>query len=273
MIPNKLLLRAATIMALTRGGGDGPYPTMAGAQVFDTKLKPITDLAQESMTPVVLVYTDADTRTNKDPNTKRSWKRNVALVIELALGSIGANGIEYAEADSELEALMDLFELEVETALQNPACPWAQHWSRLIKTIDQWEVTPFRSAEQSRRYAVRQILISCTIDTECAPQPTIGRPHVTKTIDENGAFIPGSLLPVPYLAPFEAAMLATEPVFESTRQLLTGAAHQPLVPALRSVFIKGDFIDPADPNRLPPGQTQGPDGRIEVEAHIEDLHK
>lgn len=272
MIPNRLLLRAATVLALTRGG-DGPYPTMAGEAVFDTKLKPITDIAQETMVPVILVYTDADARLNKERNATRNWKRTIDLVIEIAISSLGPDKAEWAETDAELEAILDLFEAEVETALMDVTNQWANYWRKLVRCMDSWESTPYRSAEQTVRYAVRQIHIECEVQTDCFPSFTTETPKFASLIDKDGKFIPGSLLPIPYLAQFESEVLANDELFKTTRDLLQGVTHQPVLPALKRIGLKIDAIDPADPNRLPVGQTHGPDGRIEVEAMIEDLDK
>lgn len=271
MIPNRLLLRAATVLALTRGG-DGPFPTMAGEAVFDSKLMPVADISAETHLPVILVYTDADKRRNKDTNAARTWERKLELVIEIAISSIkpGAQA-EWAETDAELEATLDLFEAEVETALFDPTSPWSAHWRKLIKSFESWESVPHRSAEQAARYAVRQIVIDVCVHTDCLPTPSTEAPQLPVTTDENGVHIPGALLPIPYLLPFERETLATSPALESTRLLLSGASTQPIVPALKRISLKVDAIDPADPNRLADGQTRGPDGRIEYEASIEGL--
>lgn len=270
MIPQRLLLRAATVLALTRGG-DGPFPTMAGEAVFDSKMLPVADIAQETHLPVVLVYTDADKRRNRDLNSGRTWERRLELVIEIAISSFTKDGVQWAEADAELEATLDLFEAEIETALFDPTNPWSAHWRKLIKAFETWESVPHRSAEQAARYAVRQIVIDVVLHSDCLPTPSTEAPTLPQTTDANGVFIPGSLLPIPYLLPFERETLAVSPALESTRLLLSGASQQPIVPALKRISLKVDAIDPADPNRLADGQTHGPDGRIEYEAAIEGL--
>ena len=159
MIPNRLLLRALTVLALTRGG-DGPvFPTMANEAVFDTKLRPVTDTATEVMTPIIHVYTDSDSRVNmeKGGGTRPNWKRTVTIMLELAIGSLTSGKMKYVETDPELEAMLDLFELEAELALFAIDDPFALAWRSMIKSFDDWESIPFRSAEQASRFAVRQI--------------------------------------------------------------------------------------------------------------------
>jgi hypothetical protein len=243
MIPARMLLRAATVLALTRGG-DGPYPTMAGEAVFDSRLKPVTDIAQETMTPVAMVYTADDKRTNMSKAGGRpTWKRTVTLVIELAISSVSKDRMAWIETDADLEALLDLFELEVEVALADPSNPWAMAWRKLARCIESWDSEPFRSAEQSVRYAVRQISIEIEIAQDCLPQAT-----TDKVIAADG-----NALSIPYLADLEA-QIRTSPIFESTRAMMSGARDLVQLPALKRVALKLD--------------TAPVDGRPDVEAVI-----
>lgn len=238
MISNRLLLRAATVLALTRGGV-GPYPTMAGEGVFDTKLKPVTDLAQESMTPIALVYTDADKRTNLETGgTRVNWKRNVTVIIELAIGSVKPgdvgkpNVIKYLETDPEIEAMLDLFELETEMALFAIDNPYALAWRGMVKCIEEWESTPYRSAEQAARYAVRQIAITVELKADCVWQQA-----TTGAVTE----VQRPYLPVPYLSDLEDAIVANPEVFSSTLALLKGASSQVRLPELKHIHIEQDY--------------------------------
>jgi hypothetical protein len=229
MIPNRLLLRAATVLALTQGGS-GPYPTMANEAVFDTKLKPVTDVAQESMTPFVLIYTDLDTRENLEKGGGRAnWKRHIDMIIQLGIGSVKPDKIDWIETDPELEALLDLFELEVEMALFAIDNPWALYWRRIIKCVESWESVPYRSAEQTARYAVRQIAIKVEIAAECQQRPLA--PGAQPVLAQD------PLIPVPYLADL-LTLINGNPVFESTRKLLTGEAAQAKLAELKTIGIR-----------------------------------
>jgi len=228
MIPVRLVLRALTVQALTRGMTE-PFPTMAGAFVHDTKLTPLIDVKGEGQVPSILIYTDEDKRVNLDKNNKRTWKRTISLVIEVAVSNVmrGKDGLEFepAEVDPELEALLDLFEAEVEAALYDPSNPWALAWMTLVKTIDQWTSEPFRSAEQANRYAVRQIHLECELNTDCR-FPVITTSHVPLAADD--------LLGVPYLTGLSEEIM-TNPLFASTRDLLTRTGIQ--MPKLKNVML------------------------------------
>ncbi|MGE0699270.1 MAG: hypothetical protein AB7O57_09270 [Hyphomicrobiaceae bacterium] len=231
----RLLLRAATVLALTRGG-DGPFPTMAGEAVFDTRLRPVTDIAADNATPVALVYTGEERRLNREADGRPLWTRKLDLVIELAIGSVNSDRLKHIETDPELEALLDFFELEVEATLSDPSNPWSLTWRRLVRKIESWDSEPFRSAEQSTRYAVRQIIIACEINPDCLPQPTTDRVILSEP----------ARLQVPYLAGLEAMILAN-PVFASTAALMTGARDRVQLPALKGVGMRMDYGEAAPP--------------------------
>lgn len=282
MIPARLLLRALTVLTLTRGGS-GPFPTMAGAAVFDTRIDPIVEVAEENQhLPLAIVYTDNDQRKNLNTNTSGGpWSRSIDLVIEIALGSIRKGSateekakFEFAETDAEMEALLDFFEAEVELALADPVNPYAVQWRLLVKKWIFVESVPHRSSSGAQRLAVRQLRFEVEIAADCRPKPTLTAPTPPVITDpETGEFIPGSLMPIPYLVDLERSIATSvdNPIFENTRAMLLGASLNPVLPALQRIAIMGDFIDPADPNRLQPGQTHGPDGRIEVAANLGDL--
>ena len=234
MIPGRLLLRAATVLALTRGGA-GPFPTMAGEAVFDSKLTPVMDIAQEAQTPIGLVYTGEEKRRNLDTNGSALWCRNIDLIIEIAIGSFGKNGVEWVETDAELEALLDFFELEVEAALSDLSNPWAAAWRKLVRKIEHWDSEPFRSSEQNVRYAVRQIVIGVEINNDCLPRPTIEPVRLARP----------ATLDVPYLSGLTET-LKSNPVFESTWALLSGVRDLVQFPQLKTVAIKGHYGGPSD---------------------------
>ena len=268
IFPVRPWMRAATVLALSRGG-QAPFPTMAGPAVFDTRLLPIEDLLQEGMTPVALVYTDADKLTSLDRNGGRNYRRELTLIIEIAIGSVGRtpDGADkkwaWAETDAELETLLDLFEFEVWNCLHDGTNPYTAQWRQVVKGVEDWESIPFRSAEQANRYAVRQIHAQICLRPDCYRSTFVGAqpPRNVPTTP---------LIPIPYLAEL-SQQVAEAPIFQSTRDLLLDNPAQPesVLPLLTTISLKVDAIDPmADPNRLPPGVTKGPDGRIEVQADI-----
>lgn len=225
MIPNRLLFRAATVLALTRGG-QPPYPTMAGGLVYDTRIVPISDIAQEAMLPVILVYTDSDSKTNVERNGRPKWKRMVHLVIEIAISSATKDAISRIETDAELEALLDFFEAEVEAALFDPTNEWAVLWRTMTRCIENWTSEPYRSADQASRYAVRQIFMEVELAPECA---------VEVTTEEVLGKVQHNLDQIPYLAPL-AEQIEKDEVFASTRRLLTSPGLVTL-PRLRGISL------------------------------------
>lgn len=270
MFPVRPWMRAATVLALSRGG-KAPFPTMASAAVFDTRLLPIEDLLQEGMTPVALVYTDSDKLSSLDKNGGRVYRRELTLIIEIAIGSVGKSPDgkrewAWAQTDAELETLLDLFEFEVWNCLHDTTNPYTAQWRTVVKGIEDWESVPFRSGEQANRYAVRQIHAQLSIRPDCFRSTFVGSQPAPNTPNEATA----PLIPIPYLSEL-SQQIAVEPIFQSTRDLLLDNPVDPssVLPMLKTISLKVDAVDPmADPNRLPPGVFKGPDGRIEVQADI-----
>ena len=235
MIPGRLLLRAATVLALTRGG-DGPdYPTMAGENIFDSRVRPLSETEAEVSTPIGFVYTGDEKRHNLAAGAagRPEWKRTISLTIELAMCSVGKDALAWKETDAELEAVLDLFELEVEAALCDLTNPWSVLWRRMVKRIDSWESEAYRSAEQSVRYAVRGLHIGVEINNDCMPQPTIDPVKVAKP----------AKLQIPYLQEL-ADQIDRDPMFASTRRLISGANDLVQLPALKRVHFRTAEVDP-----------------------------
>lgn len=239
MIPGRILLRAATVLALTRGGV-APYPTMAGEGIFDSKMQPVTELMQEGMTPLAMVYTDTESRTNLNTSGGRpNWKRTIDLMIEIGIGSAAKKNAstgeqvqwQWIETDPELEGMLDLFEAEIDLALNAIDNPYATYWRKLIKTVIGWESVPHRSAEQSARYAVRSIVIECELAADCPPMPVV---DVDTAAINGGSLFAG----VPHLASLEAIIRGNPEVFAPTLAMLTGRAQQVPLPKLKTIHIE-----------------------------------
>lgn len=231
MIPARLLLRAATVLALTRGG-EAPYPTMAGDCVFDSKMLPIVDVMQEGQTPVILVYTDEDKRENLDRNSSRpNWKRSITLILELAIGTVSRSktGADFAlaETDPELEAMLDIMEAEAEVALNAIDNPFAIHWRTIVRNIESWNSVPFRTGEQAARYAIRQVSMDVEIAGDCMPVAIVAGTKPRLAI--------GDLLPIPYLEALSKQISDNPAVFASTIALLSGASQQTPIPKLKRI--------------------------------------
>jgi hypothetical protein len=273
------MLRVATVNALSNGFQE-PYPTIAGPIIFDSKMDNLQNTFEESLVPVVIVYTEDDehTQQNKSGSGQGGVYRKIQLLIELAIGSYSEVKSEDGEpsaafsmlqTDAEIEAMMDLFEQQIRNALRHPTNVHSAHWQGLVSSILSWESQPGRSAKGDNRLAMRQIIIEVRIKDDCTPDFQTLRPNE----------IPEAQNPVPvlgdlpdYLGGLVEVVNNPEtewPTLLETLRELQGEAPVNALPRLTTLNMKVDNIDPqADPYRLPAGETKGPDGRIETELLI-----
>lgn len=264
----RLGLRAATVAALNNNGS-APYPTMAGALVFDSKQDPLEHLTTETLLPAIVIYTGDDRQENMDRGTGRSYRERVVdLIIDCVIGTwTEENGITAVETDPEMEAMLDIFEWQVWRVFNDSSNEHALALNKMVKRYDSWSSIPVRDAKQANRHAIRQMTIECVIANDCYPSLECLAPGATRELPEVTEFVS-----VPYLSDMNS-IIATEAAFEvlreQLREVITGVPVA-TVPPLQNTVMKTDAIDPADPNRLELlGQTKGPDGRIEYEINID----
>ena len=85
---NRTALRLSTTAVLT-GLGHQPFPTLAGKSVYDSRQDAISDLVAQERRPVVIVRTDEDQRSQRDPRTGQPSAapiyRAIKLRIEISL--------------------------------------------------------------------------------------------------------------------------------------------------------------------------------------------
>lgn len=263
----RLALRQSIVAALTNAY-EPPYPTIAGAFVFDSKVDPPEHTAAETLMPCIIVYTDADEHMQLDRATGRQFtSRQITCVLELVIGSFqreadSAPTFSAVQTDAEMEAMMDLFEWQVWRAINHPAATGNAAFGKLVKRIEEWKSEPARAAEQANRLALRQIVFQAHTANDCLPTLGMG-PLVEAPAAQ--------FFEAPYLAALQEAIennpdLAT--LCDQLRRARTGTPDV-LLPPLKDVRVAVDFIDPVvDPNRLPAGTSpiKGPDGRVEVVA-------
>lgn len=155
----------------------GPFPTLAGPRVFDSKFTPTDDLASGEQLPVVTVYTGLD---DSDPSQPSSggppFLRHIHVEIEMAVvGLVQAPndedgnpqvGIEWPETDPELEAKLDVLEAQVRFCLLKG--PTGLLYRRLggmrVRDI-QSDID--RTSEEKIRLAMRVLRIRLSVDDDC----------------------------------------------------------------------------------------------------------
>lgn len=281
---SRLHLRSLTKMVLDNNE-QPPYPTLALDQVYDTRLEALQNVDDERLGeildrgdefPSIMVYTDRDKRQLVDRGSGRgAYMRHVDLIIEMVvckavrLNPDNANDNSYkfdmVQTDPELEGLLDLLEWEVEQALMAKT-PLALKWQKAIKSAD-FESRPHRDIQQGTARAHRVLKIECEVHQDCSPNYVFSSDAPVITVPS------GPMLDIPYLGDLERAMEDNPEVFAGTRERVYAALNSlPIgnIPTVTRLDMKADVIDPiVDPQRLPAGQTKGPDGRIEYQQSIE----
>lgn len=191
---NRTALRLATKAALL-GGGAAPYPTLAGANVFDSRNEPISDLTAEERVPVIVLRTDEDRRfgTIYKSAVRRLEMRIEASVLTARKEADGSISVGWPATDAGIEAFLDLLEYQITVALFGDD-PWAEWWRRW--KVDEVVSQPvFTSPEEGRvKLAVRELTIRFDgIQNDCLPPPVIADDLSRDTNDE--PILPTAVLP------------------------------------------------------------------------------
>ncbi|MDQ2080480.1 hypothetical protein RA307_09835 [Xanthobacteraceae bacterium Astr-EGSB] len=236
----------AAIVSDTHPAG-GPWPTLAGARVYDSRIDPVDDLAASERRPVIVIYTDED---NSDPAQKAGgppYKRIVDLVVELSVIALGLVGEGEEEAyvvgtaytDAELEIELDLLEAQARFALHYG--PTGAIWRKLTgrKVIDIHSL-PHRTSEEGDRLALRTVRIKLVIPDDCYdPAPS-------------GSEAGNDRLPEP-LRGVIIALAATSYGAKLAQGIAPAVPAMPAAVSLDAVALR---LDVADPQGQPGGAVE-----------------
>lgn len=117
----RLVTRLAVVSALNNYMQE-PWPTLAGPNIFDSKIEPVEDMANDKVFPCCVVYTDYD----KDPwakGAKVHAERLMTVTLELLIiqakqqGDQNVYQLDCPQTDSEIESSLDVFEVQILRAL------------------------------------------------------------------------------------------------------------------------------------------------------------
>lgn len=173
-------IRWATVAALTNGGNQ-PYPTLAGINVYDSRVDPLDDLAIGERKPIIIVRTEEDEWQHEAHGapSELTLARHLNLGLDISImtaaraqdGSVIAG---WPATDAVVEAWLDALELECDAALRGFS-PWAvwyttqrPGWIRLS-----WTSSPNYADDDrtSARLAARSIVIRMKVPGECLLKP------------------------------------------------------------------------------------------------------
>ena len=277
---SRLMLRALACVALQQQDDDAVSPTMADDRVFDSRLDPLLFKSFDTPMPGIIVYTDDDDGELINRGSGDGpYKRAIDLRVEIVIGSFDTEVVDNTQqlvfdlpmTDAQLEAQLDLFEVQVKWALLTlPNRAYTNAFREFVVRIESIRSHAMRDESGNNRFASRRLHFRCVVNDDCPPhwqgtQPGTTNPALIPFADQLNKF------PAPWVRPLLQAM-TNQPSMQGVLNVLAGTGNPyTFVPLLKRIGINVDAIQPeADPNLLAAqGKTQGPDGRIEVQKILE----
>lgn len=180
---SRMMLRNTATQALLELETDGSYPTLAGPNIFDSRIFPAELDDERQEIPVCAVYTDKQTFSDKprDPQTSISnVVHEVKLCFEICVAENGAPTFENGkiisrapmamiQTDAELEACLDIFEAQILWTLQNPSKKWSVAFGNLCREITTYESSREADGSKNLKLAFRKIELGCIICPDPVP--------------------------------------------------------------------------------------------------------
>jgi hypothetical protein len=194
---NRTALRISTLAALTNGG-NLPYPTMVGNEVYDSEKTDLTDLLKGAK-PVIIIRTDEDRRGLRDRAQNLTNIVNYRVIaLRLEFGVMIAQRQDnviiggWPQTDQAMEAKIDLLEFQIMVALTGFG-PWAVWWLDLWarESEDSMPLWDDPNSSGKIKYARRELTFMVRAPFDCPPGPlaeadfgvdTNGDPIVIKEI-------------------------------------------------------------------------------------------
>ncbi len=172
----RLALRLAAIEALLPSAvaATGPYPTVAGAQVYDSRLDPIADpdaweafLTEVEGNPIVIVYTEEHETEPKPGSEFPAEVEIVDLVVETMIaaraelevqgpeGPVTIGTLAAPVTDRVRGATLDLLEAQIRNAFDTASLATARIFQQVAWEVRHIASVPQREATGSARVAAR----------------------------------------------------------------------------------------------------------------------
>ncbi len=168
-------LRLTTLEALRPSAllaANGPWPTLAGAYVSDSRIDPIDDqMASDERRALIGVYTEESTRTKIAQSGPQFYKADVDLVFELSVAQrFDVDGdviIDYADTDAAAATMLDVLEEQISFALHyGPSGALFRQMAKL--PFEVWESKiKYRAGEEGARIAARTVRARICVKEGC----------------------------------------------------------------------------------------------------------
>ena len=165
------MLTRLTAVAALRG------TTWADDRVFDSDNTPLSQALtlNEEGKPYIVVYTDADNRTEVNGTDLYAIRRELNLVLEIGVaskveGETGTAQLKTPLTDEGMEIALDMIEDQALAALfGDPQNDWAELLKGFILTINRVSGQRGASSDRDRRWAARQLSIICDVLSDLPP--------------------------------------------------------------------------------------------------------
>ncbi|WP_315747863.1 MULTISPECIES: hypothetical protein [unclassified Bradyrhizobium] len=157
-------LRLTALEALrpsARLPSNGPWPTIAGAYVSDSRIDPFDDLTDDEKRPLIAVFTENSSLAKIAQAGPAFYKGEVDLVFEISVvANFHQDGeviVDYADTDASIEASLGVLEDQIYHALHFG--PTGALFRQMVKLpFEEWHSTiKHRSGEENIRLAARTI--------------------------------------------------------------------------------------------------------------------
>jgi hypothetical protein len=155
----------ATVTALNNFM-QAPWPTIAGPNIFDSKIEPVEDMASDRVFPCCVVYTDYD-KDHWNKGSRVHGPRLLTVTLELLIvqatkidtnGNLPTYALDYPVTDSEIENSLDFMEAQIFRALTNDSLS-AEVFNYICGDYVNVVSRRGASVEGGQRLAARQITL------------------------------------------------------------------------------------------------------------------
>jgi hypothetical protein len=178
----RMLTRFAAVAAL-RGR------TWADERVFDSDNTPLSQALtlNAAAKPYIVVYTDADNRSEINALDLYNTRRELSLTLEIGVASKveGPEGkddiIKTPLTDEGMEIALDMVEDQAMAALfASPTSDWAELLRSIVISVVRVPGQRGASSERDRRWAARQITFVCDVISDLPPGIAVPASHPIK---------------------------------------------------------------------------------------------
>lgn len=252
----RLALRMAAIEALAPSDAieaDGPFPTIAGPRVYDSRQAPIDGADDIEGQPILIVYTEMqDFRPYASGSTRPDYTQ-VQLIVEMMIASTGIVTVQLPDGstqdigtldapimEAKHEALLDLLEATVRRRLEAvyDASPEGQRFRAIAAGFAHVESVPARDDSRTVRLAARTLTFHTKIKMDGWPDPSLN-PATPTGLDA---------LPEP-LRSLAKALPASSPALETCASIAALLANPAALTPLSTIVVStnADRSSPPSP--------------------------